>query len=192
VAATAEGDVVTGSSDGTVRVWTRDVGRAANEGERKALEEEVGKQKVDQNSIGDLKKQNVPGMEALDKPGLYILSLVVYRSIRSKTFPFPPSLLFFLISGSKEGQVITVKNASNVVEAHQWSTATSSWTKIGEVVDAVGSNRKQLFNGIEYDYVFDVDITEGAPPLKLPYNASGSHYCLVSHTIFLLVKSAYN
>ena len=43
------------------------------------------------------------------------------------------------------------------------------------MVDAVGSNRKQLFEGKEYDYVFDVDIQEGAPPLKLPYNVSGTH-----------------
>ena len=45
--------------------------------------------------------------------------------------------------------------------------------KIGKVVDAVGANRKQLFNGKEYDYVFDIDAYEGAPPLKLPYNVTG-------------------
>lgn len=44
---------------------------------------------------------------------------------------------------------------------------------MGEVVDAVGSSRKQLYEGKEYDYVFDVDIQDGVPPLKLPYNASG-------------------
>jgi phospholipase A-2-activating protein len=44
---------------------------------------------------------------------------------------------------------------------------------VGEVVDAVGSSRKQLYQGKEYDYVFDVDIKDGVPPLKLPYNASG-------------------
>jgi phospholipase A-2-activating protein len=57
----------------------------------------------------------------------------------------------------------------------QWNSSTSEWTKIGDVVDAVGSNRKQLFEGKEYDYVFDVDIKEGAPPLKLPYNVNGTH-----------------
>jgi phospholipase A-2-activating protein len=43
-------------------------------------------------------------------------------------------------------------------------------------MDAVGSNRKQVFNGIEYDYVFDVDVQEGAPPLKLPYNIGDNPY----------------
>ena len=56
---------------------------------------------------------------------------------------------------------------------HQWEAEQNKWTKIGTVVDAVGSGRKQLYEGKEYDYVFDVDIQDGAPALKLPYNASG-------------------
>ena len=68
-----------------------------------------------------------------------------------------------------------VKNG-NSVEAHQWSIATQSWTKIGEVVNAVSQSQKQTLDGIEYDYVFDVDIQEGAPPLKLPYNVSQNPY----------------
>lgn len=53
----------------------------------------------------------------------------------------------------------------------------NQWQKIGEVVDAIGSGRKQLYEGKEYDYVFDVDIQDGVPPLKLPYNANGMfHY----------------
>lgn len=50
----------------------------------------------------------------------------------------------------------------------------NQWTKIGVVVDAVGSGRKQLYQGKEWDYVFDVDVQDGVPPLKLPYNASGA------------------
>ena len=56
----------------------------------------------------------------------------------------------------------------------QWNSASMSWQKIGDVVDAVGSGRKQLYQGREYDYVFDVDVQEGVPPLKLPYNANGA------------------
>jgi phospholipase A-2-activating protein len=29
---------------------------------------------------------------------------------------------------------------------------------------------KQLYNGREFDYIFSVDIQDGIPPLKLPYN----------------------
>jgi phospholipase A-2-activating protein len=41
------------------------------------------------------------------------------------------------------------------------------------VVDAAGSGHKRLHEGKEYDYVFDVDIKDGAPSLKLPYNVNG-------------------
>jgi phospholipase A-2-activating protein len=68
-----------------------------------------------------------------------------------------------------------VKNGK-IVEAHQWDSATGSWQKIGDVVDAVGQGRKQLYEGKEYDYIFDVDIKDGAPPLKLPYHASGKYF----------------
>lgn len=80
-----------------------------------------------------------------------------------------------LIPGKKDGQVIMVKNGGSV-EAHQWSAATQSWTKIGDVVNAVSQSQRQTYDGIEYDYVFDVDIQEGAPPLKLPYNVSQNPY----------------
>lgn len=57
--------------------------------------------------------------------------------------------------------------------------ATRSWTKIGAVVDAVGQNRKQLFEGQEYDFVFDVDVEDGKPPLKLPYNATRTLFAML-------------
>jgi phospholipase A-2-activating protein len=58
------------------------------------------------------------------------------------------------------------------VEAHMWSASTGSWNNVGQVVDAVGPSNRRLHDGKEYDFVFDVDIQEGAPPLKLPYNVS--------------------
>ncbi|CAD6591032.1 MAG: hypothetical protein TREMPRED_005963 [Tremellales sp. Tagirdzhanova-0007] len=73
--------------------------------------------------------------------------------------------------GKKDGQVLMIKN-NGVVEAYQWSGPSSTWQQIGQVVDAIGSGRKQLFEGQEYDYVFDVDVSEGMPPLKLPYNVT--------------------
>lgn len=45
------------------------------------------------------------------------------------------------------------------------------------MVDAAGSSGKKVaYNGQEYDYVFDVDIEDGKPPLKLPYNLSENPY----------------
>ena len=76
------------------------------------------------------------------------------------------------LPGKKDGQVLMIKNNDNV-EAYQWVAAESTWQQIGQVVDAIGSGRKQLYEGKEYDFVFDVDVSEGMPPLKLPYNTSG-------------------
>ncbi len=72
--------------------------------------------------------------------------------------------------GSKDQQVKMIKNG-DIVEAYQWQQSGSKWMKIGEVVDAIGSNRKQTYEGREYDYVFDIEIAEGQT-LKLPYNAN--------------------
>lgn len=45
------------------------------------------------------------------------------------------------------------------------------------MVDAVGSSGKKVeYLGKSYDYVFDVDIEDGKPPLKLPYNLSQNPY----------------
>ncbi|KAM9888743.1 hypothetical protein OXX79_012662, partial [Metschnikowia pulcherrima] len=39
-----------------------------------------------------------------------------------------------------------------------------------------GSTGKTEYQGKEYDYVFDVDVEDGKPPLKLPYNATENPY----------------
>ena len=56
-------------------------------------------------------------------------------------------------------------------------TGQQQWINVGTVVDAVGSSGKKVeYNGQSYDYVFDVDIEDGKPPLKLPYNLSENPY----------------
>ncbi|KAJ3052219.1 hypothetical protein HK097_006687 [Rhizophlyctis rosea] len=86
-----------------------------------------------------------------------------------------PSLDALNQPGKKDGEVKMVR-VGNAAEAHQWSAAEQQWIKIGEVVDAVGSGRRTEFDGKEYDYVFDIDIGEGVPPLKLPYNVTENPY----------------
>lgn len=139
------GDIVSGCSDGIVRVFSESEERWASAAELKALEDQIASQALSSQQVGDVKKTDLPGPDALLHPG------------------------------KKPGEVKMIKNG-DLVEAHQWDSATSNWQKIGDVVDAVGSGRKQLFNGKEYDYVFDVDVQEGAPPLKLPFNVSENLY----------------
>lgn len=85
-----------------------------------------------------------------------------------------PGLEVLNETGKSDGQVKMVR-VGGMVEAHEWSDSKASWTKIGEVVDAVGNQRKKMHAGKEYDFVFDVDIADGAPPLKLPYNIGGTY-----------------
>lgn len=139
------GDIVSGCSDGIVRVFSESQDRWASAAELGAFEDLIASQALSSQQVGDVKKSDLPGPDALLHPG------------------------------KKPGEVKMIKNG-DLVEAHQWDSATSNWQKIGDVVDAVGSGRKQLFNGKEYDYVFDVDVQEGAPPLKLPFNVSENPY----------------
>ncbi|KAI8812457.1 WD40-repeat-containing domain protein [Cladochytrium replicatum] len=139
------GDIITGGSDGTVRLFSTSKDRAASSDVIEAFNNDVAKFAIPSNQVGDLDKSKIPSSDALLTPG------------------------------KKDGEVKMVK-VGDVVEAHQWVAGESRWEKIGEVVDAVGSGRKQTFAGREYDYVFDVEIGEGVPPLKLPYNANENPY----------------
>ncbi|KDQ19766.1 hypothetical protein BOTBODRAFT_27194 [Botryobasidium botryosum FD-172 SS1] len=145
VSAMPNGDIVSGCSDGVVRVFSQSEERWASAEELKTYDASVASQALPSQQVGDVKKSDLPGADALAQ------------------------------SGKKEGEVKMIRNG-DIVEAHQWSNASSSWQKIGEVVDAIGSGRKQLYQGKEYDFVFDVDVKEGAPPLKLPYNATENPY----------------
>ncbi|KAF9928018.1 hypothetical protein FBU30_002711 [Linnemannia zychae] len=145
VAALPNGDIVSGGSDGYVRVFTRNAQRVADTETLKAYDEENAAVAIPSNQVGDLKKDDLPGPEALGQPG-------------------------------RKDQEVKMVRVGNTVEAHMWSNAQQEWSKIGEVVDAVGQNRKQLYNGIEYDHVFDIDVGEGVPALKLPFNVTENPY----------------
>ncbi|KAG5715692.1 Phospholipase A-2-activating protein [Termitomyces sp. T112] len=141
VSSMPNGDIVSGCSDGVVRVFSLSEERWASDADLKEYDEKVASTALPSQQVGDIKKSDLPGPEALNVPG------------------------------KKPGEVKMIRNGS-IVEAHQWDSAINSWQKIGDVVDAVGQGRKQLYQGKEYDYVFDVDIEDGVPPLKLPYNVT--------------------
>ena len=61
------------------------------------------------------------------------------------------------------------------------------WTLIGDVVgnnDNVKTG-KAVLNGKEYDYVFNIDIGDGIPALKLPYNNDQDPYHVAQVIIHL-------
>lgn len=142
------GDIVSGASDGVARVFTRRPDQFADQATLKEFEESVKSSSIPQQQLGGINKEKLPG----------------------------PSFLTSK-SGTKEGQVQMIKEDNGSVTAHQWSMSQQQWINVGTVVDAVGSTGKKVeYLGRSYDYVFDVDIEDGKPPLKLPYNLSENPY----------------
>lgn len=135
-------DIVAGSSDGIVRIFTHNPDRYASpevleEWERVIVENQ--KQKEAESAV---KINELPGVSEL------------------------------LVSGQKDGETKMI-NENGKAMAYSWSVSENKWALIGEVVGTGGNDPgKQLYNGVEYDYVFSVDIQDGIPPLKLPYNKS--------------------
>ncbi|KAL0258137.1 WD repeat protein Lub1 [Diplodia seriata] len=142
------GDIATGASDRAVRVFSRAQDRQAEASTIKEFEDAVKGSAIPQQQVGNINKEQLPGTDFLTSK-----------------------------SGTKEGQVQMIREDNGNVAAYTWSTAASQWINVGTVVDAVGSSGKKItFNGKDYDYVFDVDIEDGKPPLKLPYNLSSNPY----------------
>ncbi|KAI0975651.1 ubiquitin homeostasis protein lub1 [Xylaria arbuscula] len=147
-ACSANGDIVSGASDGVVRVFSRSTERAASPETIAHFDESVKSSSIPQQQVGGVNKEKLPGPEFLQTK-----------------------------SGTKEGQVQMIKEDDGSVTAHQWSAGQQQWINVGTVVDAVGSSGKKVeYNGQSYDYVFDVAIEEGQPSLKLPYNLSENPY----------------
>ena len=142
------GDIVSGASDNIVRVFSRDLERQATTQDIAAFENSVQASTIPQQQVGGVNKETLPGPDFLQNR-----------------------------SGTKEGQTQMIKEPDGSVTAHQWVSATQSWLKIGTVVDSASSSgRKTTFEGKDYDYVFDVQISDGGPTAKLPYNVSQNPY----------------
>lgn len=77
-----------------------------------------------------------------------------------------------LLTRGREDQTKMIRHPDGKVICYQWSGG--KWNPLGDVVGAAGGSQstsgKNLFEGKEYDYVFSVDISDTAAPIKLPYN----------------------
>ncbi|KAK4561421.1 WD repeat protein Lub1 [Recurvomyces mirabilis] len=150
VAACSEtGDIVTGASDKIIRIFSRDQGRQADAETIRNFTESNRMYAIPAETASQgqpFQKENLPGPEAL----------------HSQT-------------GERDGQQLFIRENDGSVTAHLWSSSTSQWNLIGTVVSGEGSGgEKKSHEGKEYDYVFDIDIEDGKPPLKLPYNSTES------------------
>jgi len=144
------GDIVSGSSDATIRVFTKDPARQASAELIELFETELSRSSLAaQQELGGVKLTDLPGPEALYEPG------------------------------RKDGQTKMVR-VGDKVSVHSWSMAEQKWSKIGDVVGAAGGSEKtsgkKLHQGKEYDYVFDIEIDEPKSTLKLPFNVADDPY----------------
>ncbi|KAK4798160.1 hypothetical protein SAY86_030486 [Trapa natans] len=141
-----DGDVVTACSDGVVRIWTTQPDKIADPIDLESFSSQLSVYKFSRKKVGGLKLEELPGLEALHIPG------------------------------TNDGQTKVIREGDNGM-AYAWNMMEQKWDKIGEVVDGPeDSLGRPVHNGVQYDYVFDVDIGDGEPIRKLPYNRSENPY----------------
>lgn len=136
------GDIVTGTSDGIVRIFTKDPSRLADEATMKAFEDARETRLREANvALGGVKVNELPGPEALLQKG-------------------------------KEDQTKMVRHPDGKIICYQWANGkwNSLGDVVGAAGGTQETSGKTLFEGKEYDYVFSVDISENSPAIKLPYN----------------------
>uniref|UniRef100_A0A1A9WEX5 Phospholipase A-2-activating protein n=1 Tax=Glossina brevipalpis TaxID=37001 RepID=A0A1A9WEX5_9MUSC len=143
VACLKNGDIVTGCSDGIARVFTKDPLKFADDKLLGAYEKAIESRKIQiSEELGGIKKTDLPGPEVL------------------------------LTQGNREGQTKMVRHTDGSIKCYNWSLG--KWNLVGDVTGASGGTQntsgKILHEGKEYDYVFNVDISDSEPALKLPYN----------------------
>lgn len=130
------------------RVFSRVAERQADSAGQKEFEESVAKSTMAVGDLGGVKKSDLPGKEILLAPG------------------------------KKDGHTVMVRDGEKI-NCYSWSSSQQEWTAIGEVVGGAGGSAstsgKVLFEGREYDYVFDVELDQGMF-LKLPYNVCEDPY----------------
>jgi phospholipase A-2-activating protein len=63
------GDIVSGCSDGVVRVFSESQNRWASAEDLKSYDDQVASQAIPSHAIGDVKKTDLPGTEALSQLG---------------------------------------------------------------------------------------------------------------------------
>ncbi len=109
------GDIVTGASDGVVRIFSEAEERWASPEDLKAFDDLVASQALPAQQVGDVKKSDLPGPEALGVPGMH-------------TFIHMSASPSHCCLGRKPGEVKMIQNGS-ITEAHQVRSFAASRTR---------------------------------------------------------------
>lgn len=143
VCRTMSNELVVGCSNGNIYIYTQDERLYAPEAVQNQIKDEISKTNLQMSELGDIKVDQLPNKDCLNLPG------------------------------KKEGETKLVKDGQSIF-AYQWSASKFEWIKVGDVVGTANTkndpSQKQEYEGQLYDFVFSVDIEDGVPALKLPYN----------------------
>jgi phospholipase A-2-activating protein len=157
------GDLVTACEDGVARVWTRAAERLAPPEARAALAAALEARAA---AAAEAAAAAAAGGPALP-PGLKLADPAALQA-----------------PGSKDGQTLIVAENGGAV-AYSWDGAAVKWERVGEVVapPGGGGDGRKEHAGRSWDYVFDVDVADGAPPLKLAMDADENPYAVADRFI---------
>jgi phospholipase A-2-activating protein len=75
VSSQPNGDIVCGSSDGEVRIFTREKTRFASDEDLREFDAKTASSAIPQEALGDINKEKLPGLSALQNKGLNLSRL---------------------------------------------------------------------------------------------------------------------
>eukprot|EP00002_Diphylleia_rotans_P011576 TRINITY_DN2285_c0_g1_i1.p1 TRINITY_DN2285_c0_g1~~TRINITY_DN2285_c0_g1_i1.p1 ORF type:complete len:488 (-),score=106.55 TRINITY_DN2285_c0_g1_i1:228-1691(-) len=75
--------------------------------------------------------------------------------------------------GNRDGQHIFIREG-DMAFVYQWSETARTWTKLGQVTGQAAPAKRSI-EGVEYDYVFDVDLDDGLV-LPIGFNNGDNPY----------------
>ncbi|GEM11646.1 ubiquitin homeostasis protein Lub1 [Rhodotorula toruloides] len=146
LATLANGDLACGCSDHNIWIFTRDEKRTAGQKTVRIYEERLESTRASKAPAAP--EPRIEGPAALEQPG------------------------------QAEGEVKLVGADGQPTMAHQWDG--TEWVELGQVVDrlttpdggakASPARENMLHDGVEYDYVFQIDVRDDGPPIPLPFN----------------------
>ena len=84
--------------------------------------------------------------------------------------------------GENDGDTVIIKDAKGHTAGrmYKWSQRHYQWFLMADVIEGKRTSGKPIYNGVEYDYVFSVDIDKEKPHLKLPYNKGENPYIVAN------------
>ena len=158
------GDIAAGCSDHRIYIFSKDSERIASDDRILLYEAELKEFTKSLNAV-----TNGTGVSGLPEE---------VGGVKVCDMPIGPEAL--TNPGRRDGQTKMVKwPKENKITAHSWSEGEQKWTLLGDVVgnnDNVKTSSKSMYDGKEYDHVFNIDIGDGIPALKLPYNNNQDPY----------------